>query len=132
MNRCELLQRLHSSEPEHRPLASSEAQVAVLTLLAQRPTSCRPPRGRTDRRASGNLAKLQHTDGLCRRAATAELARYPAERLECLDIAFHEWRPVPGKPSLFAERCTARLSQRALRMGPGRVDRARSDRLRLV
>ena len=30
VDRCELLQRLHLSEPEHRPLSSSERQVAVL------------------------------------------------------------------------------------------------------
>ena len=52
---------------------------------------------------AATLAKLHETDGLCRRVATAELARHLAERLECFNIAFQEWRPVPGQPSLFAE-----------------------------
>jgi len=42
VDRGELLQRLHSPKPQHRPLSSSERLVGVLDrLLAQRPTSCR-------------------------------------------------------------------------------------------
>ena len=52
---------------------------------------------------AATLAKLHEADSPCRRAATAELARHLADRLECFDIAFQEWQPLPGQPSLFAE-----------------------------
>ena len=52
---------------------------------------------------AATLAKLHEADSPCRRAATAELARHLADRLECFDRAFQEWQPVPGQPSLLAE-----------------------------
>lgn len=50
------------------------------------------------------LVDLQGGDGAVRRAATSELARHLADRLDCFDIEFAEWQlPVADQPSHFAE-----------------------------